>query len=59
MLECNNLPKYVTYGLSGCDIGGSKMLNKCPTSICGQLEVVPTKSTSDYIKSKWMMSPSS
>ena len=43
MLECNNLQKYVTYGLSGCDIGGSKMLNKCPTSICGQLEVVPTK----------------
>ena len=51
MLEHNNLPKYVTYGFSGCHVGGSKMLNKCPTSICLQLEVVPTKSTSDYIKS--------
>ena len=51
MLECNNLPKYVTYGLSGCHIGGIKMLNKCPTSKFDQLEVVPTKSTSDYIKS--------
>ena len=51
MLECSNLPKYVTYGLSGYHIGGSKMLNKCPTSICGQLEAVPTKSTSDYTKS--------